>query len=74
MYFALPLAVRRKLNATAFLREGDKPAAADLNEQQARLHGRAQYPGVQHDWPTVAALIEQVAGLEERLLPISASW
>lgn len=74
LYFALPLAVRRKLDARAFLLEGNRPEAARLLEQQARLLGRAQYPGVQHDWSSVATLIEQVATLEERLIAVCASW
>jgi hypothetical protein len=74
LYFALPLAVRRKLDAAAFLSEGDRPAAAKLIEQQARFLGQAQYPGVQHQWSAVATLVEQVATLEERLLAVCASW
>jgi hypothetical protein len=74
LYFALPLAVRRKVDAAAFLREGDKPAVGELIEHQARLLGQAQYPGVQHQWSSVAALVEQVADLEERLLVACASW
>ncbi|HZU68374.1 MAG TPA: hypothetical protein VFA09_13950 [Ktedonobacteraceae bacterium] len=34
---------------------------------------QAQYAGVQHPWSSVAALIEQVATLEERLLAICQS-
>jgi hypothetical protein len=74
LYFALPLAIRRNLDAQAFLLEGNKPEAAELLEQQARLLGQAQYPGVQHEWSTVAALIEQVAILEERFIATCASW
>ncbi len=74
LYFALPLAVRRNLDAQAFLTEGNQPEAAELLEQQARLLGRAQYPGVQHEWSFVATLIEQVAALEERFLTVCASW
>jgi hypothetical protein len=46
LYFALPLATRRKLDAQAFLLEGNRPEAARLLEQQARLLGQAQYPAV----------------------------
>jgi hypothetical protein len=74
LYFALPLAIRRKLDAQAFLLEGDRPEAARLLEQQARLLGQAQYPGVQHEWSSVATLIEQVATLEERFIAICDSW
>lgn len=74
LYFALPLAIRRKLDAQAFLAEGNRPEAARLIEQQARLLGQAQYPGVQRAWSTVATLIEQVATLEERLIAVCASW
>jgi hypothetical protein len=74
LYFALPLAIRRKLDAQAFLREGNRPEAANLLEQQARLLGQAQYPGVQRRWPTVATLIEQVAVFEEQLIAACASW
>ena len=61
LYFALPLAIRRKLDAQAFLTEGNRPEAARLIEQQARFLGQAQYPGVQGAWSSVATLIEQVA-------------
>ncbi len=74
LYFALPLAIRRKLDAQAFLGEGNRPEAARLLEQQARLLGQAQYPGVQHEWSAVATLIEQVAMLEERFIAVCASW
>jgi PAS domain-containing protein len=74
LYFALPLAVRRNLDAQAFLAEGNKPEAAGLLQQQARLLGQAQYPGVQHEWTSVATLIDQVATLEERLIAVCASW
>lgn len=74
LYFALPLAVRRKLDAAAFLREGNQATAAELIDQQARLLGHAQYPGVQRQWASVAALLEQVAALGERLLAVCASW
>jgi len=73
-YFALPLAILRKLDAQAFLAEGNRPEAARLLEQQARLLGQAQYPGVQHEWSAVATLIEQVATLEEHLLAVCQSW
>lgn len=73
-HFALPLGLRHKVDAEVFLREGNQSEAADLIEQQARLLGRAQYAGVQHAWPEVADLIEQVATLEERLLTVCASW
>ncbi len=74
LFFALPLAVRRKLDAQAFLAEEKQPEAADLLGQQARLLGQAQYPGVQHAWSSVATLIEQVTTLEERLLALCTSW
>jgi hypothetical protein len=74
LFFALPLAVRRKLDARAFLAEGNMPEAAALIEQQARLLGQAQYPGVQSKWSSVASLIEQVTELEERLVVTCSSW
>ena len=73
-HFALPLGLRHKVDAQHFLREGNQSEAADLIDQQARLLGRAQYAGVQHDWSEVTDLIEQVATLEERLLTVCASW
>jgi hypothetical protein len=73
-YFALPLGLRHKVDAQVFLREGNQSEAAGLIEEQARLLGQAQYAGVQHEWASVAALIEQVATLEERLLALSQSW
>lgn len=74
LYFAIPLAVRRNLDAQAFLVEGKQPEAAELLEQQARLLGQAQYPGVQRSWSAVAALIDQIADVEERFITVSASW
>lgn len=74
LYFALPLAVRRNLDARAFLLEGGRPEAAHLLDQQARLLGQAQYPAAQRDWSTVASLIEQVADVEQRLVAVCASW
>lgn len=73
-YFALPLGLRHKVDVQLFLREGNQSEAAELIEEQASLLGQAQYAGVQHEWAAVAALIEQVATLEERLLAISQSW
>ncbi len=73
-YFALPLGVRHKVDAQAFLREGNQSEAAELIEQQASLLGQAQYAGVQHAWSSVATLIEQVARLEERLIAVCRSW
>jgi hypothetical protein len=69
-YWALPLGLRHKVDAQTFLREGNQSEAADLIAEQARLLGRAQYAGVQHSWPEVSPLIEQVAMLEERLLAL----
>jgi hypothetical protein len=74
LYFAIPLAIRRNLDAQAFLVEGNQPEAARLLEQQARLLGQAQYPGVKRLWSSVATLIDQVVTLEERLLAVCASW
>lgn len=73
-YWALPLAVRRKLDSQAFLAEGQKPEAARLLDQQARLLGQAQYSATQGAWPSVAMLIEQVTTLEECLIDHCASW
>jgi len=73
-YFALPLGLRHKVDAQVFLREGNLSEAAGLIEEQACLLGRAQYAGVQRSWSEVGTLIEQVAGLEERLLVVCQSW
>src|SRR5438270_7062002 len=73
-YFALPLGLRHKVDAQLFLREGNQSEAAGLIEEQASLLGQAQYAGVQRSWSEVAALIEQVATLEERLLTVCQSW
>lgn len=73
-YFALPLAVRRKLDAQAFLKEGNKPAEAALIGQQTRLLGQAQYPSVQNQWSSVAMLLDQVVALEERLIAACSAW
>ena len=73
-YFALHLGLRHKVDAQVFLREGNLSEAAGLIEEQARLLGQAQYAGVQRSWSEVGTLIEQVAGLEERLLVVCQSW
>jgi hypothetical protein len=73
-HFALPLGLRHKVDAQLFLREGTQREAAELIEEQARLLGQAQYAGVQRDWSSVAAMIEQVATLEERLIAVCQSW
>ena len=73
-YFALPLGLRHKVDAQAFLRMANQSEAAELIEQQASLLGQAQYAGVQHAWSAVATLIEQVAILEERLITVCRSW
>ncbi len=73
-HFALPLGLRHKVDAQLFLREGNQFEVAELIEEQASLLGQAQYAGVQHDWSSVAALIEQVATREERLLAVCQSW
>ena len=70
IYFAMPLGLRHKVDAQTFLREGSYSEAAALIADQARLLGRAQFAGVQRDWSDVAALIEQIATLEERLLAV----
>ena len=62
------------MDAQLFLSEGNQSEAAGLIEEQASLLGQAQYAGVQRSWSSVAALIEQVATLEERLLAICQSW
>lgn len=73
-YFALPLGLRHKVDAQAFLKEANQPKAVELIQEQACLLGEAQYAGVQHNWSAVATRIEQVAGLEERLLAVCQSW
>jgi hypothetical protein len=73
-YFALPLGLRHKVDAQLFLREANQSEAAGLIEEQASLLGQAQYAGVQRSWSSVAALIEQVVTLEERLLAVCQSW
>ena len=73
-YFALPLGLRHKVDTQLFLREANQSEAAGLLEEQASLLGQAQHAGVQRSWSSVAALIEQVATLEERLLTVCQSW
>lgn len=73
-YFALPLGLRHKVDAQVFLREGNRSEAAELIEEQAHLLGQAQHAGVQRSWLEVAALVEQVAMLEERLLTVCQAW
>jgi hypothetical protein len=62
------------VDAQLFLREANQSEAAGLIEEQASLLGQAQYAGVQRSWSSVAALIEQVVTLEERLLAVFQSW
>ncbi|MDQ2715308.1 MAG: hypothetical protein M3Z08_10405 [Chloroflexota bacterium] len=66
--FVLPLASRRSLDAAAFLREAGKADAAALMDRQAVLAGQAQSMAVQRRWSAVAAVIEQLAGIEEQLV------
>jgi len=66
--FALPLAARRNVDAAAFLREADRQEAANILEQQASLFGLAQYRGAHHQWQEVAAIMEQLGALEEKLV------
>jgi hypothetical protein len=73
-HFALPLGSRHKVDEQVLLREGNRPEATALVEEQARLLDQAQYAGVQRSWFEVAAVLEHVATLEERLLAACQSW
>jgi hypothetical protein len=70
VYFALPLAARRCLDASSFLREAGNVAAAGLLNRKARLFGEAQSLAVRHDWPRVAELVERLAGVERELVQV----
>jgi hypothetical protein len=67
VWFVLPLAGRRRLDAAAFLREAGKAEAAALMEQQAKLVGQAQGLATAQRWTAVADVVERLASLEERL-------
>jgi hypothetical protein len=47
MHFALPLAARRRLDASSFLREAGKEEVAENMRGQALLFGEAQYRAAQ---------------------------
>jgi hypothetical protein len=68
LYFALPLAARRSLDAAVFLREADREEAAGVLEQQASLFGLAQYRGAHHQWQEVAVIMEQLGELAGRAM------
>jgi hypothetical protein len=67
-HFALPLAARRNLDASAFLREAGLTEAATCMEQQALLYGRVQYEAAHRRWLQVADYMERLAELEQRLI------
>lgn len=67
VWFVLPLASRRSLDAAAFLREAGKAEAAALMERQARLVGQAQSMATAQQWAAVAGVVEQLASLEQQL-------
>jgi hypothetical protein len=70
LHFALPLAARRTLDASAFLQEAGKEQAATCLQQKALLFGTAQYHGAHQQWMEVASIIEQLAELEDKLLAL----
>ena len=68
VYFAVPLAARRCLDAGAFLREAGNDAAAGHLARKARLFGEAQSFAVRHEWASVVGLVEQLAAIERELI------
>lgn len=66
-YFALPLAARRRLDASQFLREAGNTQAAKLMDEQARWWGQAQAFAVRGDRVTLAALLGRIATNENIL-------
>lgn len=68
VYFALPMAARRCLDASAFLREAGNNAAADHLDRKARLFGDAQSLAAHHQWADVAEIVERLADVERELI------
>lgn len=68
VWFALPLAARRALDAAAFLSEAGLKSAAAIQAEQARVYGQANYLAVQGRWGEVATRIEQLVRLEADLV------
>ncbi|HZS77533.1 MAG TPA: hypothetical protein VFA41_13050 [Ktedonobacteraceae bacterium] len=66
--FVFPLAARRSLDAAFFLREAGLPDAAQCMQRQAMLAGKAQYLAAHEQWQSVAAIMEQLAEEEQKLL------
>lgn len=67
IHFALPLAARRSLDASHFLREADRREAAADMQRQASLFGEAQYRAVGGRWPGVAGIVERISEAEGAL-------
>lgn len=69
-YFAIPLAARRRLDASRFLAEAGNVEAATLLDEQARWWGQAQALAVREDDVALAALVERIAWNESRLADV----
>lgn len=67
-YYTLPAGARRATEGAAFLAEADKPEAAALLAEQARLIGMAQPWAVAGAWDRVAAIFESLAATDFRLI------
>ena len=68
VHFALPLAARHSVDASAFFEEAGIFNGAAFLEQQARWFGEAAYPARQDHWEEVARLLEQIASLHPKLI------
>ena len=72
VYFAMPLAARRCLDASAFVHEAGNDVAAWHLERKARRFGEAQSFAVRHQWASVVAIVEQLADIERELIQAMA--
>jgi len=70
LHFALPLAARRTLDASAFLHEAGNEKASSTLQQKALLFGAAQYHAAHQQWIDVANIIEQISEIEGKLLTL----
>jgi hypothetical protein len=69
-HFAIPLAARRRVDASRFLTEAGSAEAAALMDEQARWWGQAQTAAVRGDKVALAALVEHIAGNESQLADV----
>ena len=68
IFFALPVAARRAVDAALFMREAQKTTAATLFQQKAEIIAEAQYSIVQEQLPKAVVAFQQLTQIEAQLL------